>query len=436
MRRLYVILTLVGLLIAVVPGRAQDDALAQEVIGRLNAWRISEGLWPLKPNDTLTALALSQAQYITSLAELPKDLHVDKQGLQPRDRALLAPFNWPHYQLPGQIAIGENAALGSVDYALNFWHNSDLHKRTVLNPAYREVGAAAVRYRGSTFFIVDFGGRPNVLPAMVDPRDGRTVYLSNESFAYARFFNSIHTATKIQMFDDSGRPLYDAPIDWAQKITVPDDAGDAVYILSTDGTHEVLSAVDLQQDAVILPESAVAAQATPLVAPTATPVPIIQPTSLPTQVAATPQPQPQNQPTAVPTATVVVVPTMVPESVVQPDLVIQYSKDTLNVMNVSGRVLDLSALSLVGTVTFPFTQWTKVTTFPLDALPTRHCLQIRSQAVSGDVVKPENCGWVRSLITVNPDRLFWAQGSFEIQRIGQTLATCEPDAGTCGVTLP
>ena len=252
MRKAYFFLTMLSIMILIVlaipvSGQASDDALALDVLARLNAWRMDEGLSPLKPNDTLAAMALHQAQYLASLPQLPDDFHLDGQGLYPRERALLAPYNWPHYELPGQIDVGENAAVGTVTYALQFWHDSDIHRETALNPAYREAGVAAVPYKKTTIFIIDFGGRPNVLPALVDPTDGHTIYLTNEQFEYAKFFDSIQTVKTIQVFDRDGRPLYPKPIDWTNKLAVPSDAGGAVYILSMDGTHEVLSAVDLSR---------------------------------------------------------------------------------------------------------------------------------------------------------------------------------------------
>lgn len=401
----------------------EEDALAMEVIARLNEWRISEDVWPLKPNDTLAALALSQAHYLASLPTLPDDLHIDKSGLQPRERALLMPYNWPHYELPGQIAIGENAAIGSVDYAFEFWTESAIHARTALNPDYREVGVGVVPYKNSNLFIVVFGARPDVLPALVDPQDGRTIYLSNEDFEYARFYDSIQTASEIQVFDSSGRPIYDEPLAWTEKLAVPVDAGDSVFILSSDGNHEVLSAVDLSDDHVILPDS---------IEPEPTALPPTQaPAAEQTAVAATPAP------TMMPTMTPVpVITEEPPSSVAQPDLLIMYSNNTLDVINVSAEPLDLRTLEIDGVIDFPFTQFTRVTDFPLEALPTRHCLQIRSQGVSGDVVKQDTCNWVRSLITVSPDRIFWAQAPFEVQRNGLTIATCQPNASVCAVDLP
>ncbi|HLV37191.1 MAG TPA: CAP domain-containing protein [Spirillospora sp.] len=421
MRLAAVCIAFIILLVFHIPGQAQDEALAMEIIARVNAWRIREGVWPLKPNDTLKNMALQQAQYIASLPALPDDLHVDGRGLRPRERALLTPFNWPYYELPGQIAIGENAALGTPDYALEFWQESALHARTALNPAYREVGVAALPYRNTILFIVVFGARPDVLPALVDPRDGRTIYLTNERFEYARFHDSMQVATKIQVFDSVGRPIYDEPIDWTQRISVPVEAGDAVYILSSDGEHSVISPVDLSRDRAILPVATVPTEA-PVVTTEAAP-----------EIAATPTTAPVIQPTMTP---VVVATDLVPQPDEQPDLLILYSNDTLDVLNVSGATADWRTLAFHGTIDFPFTHFTRVTQFPLEALPNRHCLQIRSQTISGDVVKQENCSWVRSLITVSPDRLFWAQGPFEVQHNGLTITTCEPGAGVCVVDLP
>src|SRR5690606_36178088 len=151
------------------------------------------------------------------------------------------------------------------------------------------------------------------------------------------------------------------------------------------------------------------------------------------EIAAPPTTAPVIQPTMTP---VVVATDLVPQPDEQPDLLILNSNDTLDVLNVSGATADWRTLAFHGTIDFPFTHFTRVTQFPLESLPNRHCLQIRSQTISGDVVKQENCSWVRTLITVSPDRLFWAQGPFEVQHNGLTITTCEPGAGVCVVDLP
>lgn len=430
------LLFLLSVSLSGIQAQAQDEALALQVIAQINAWRISEGMWPLKPNDTLEAMAIDQAAYLVSLPDLPDDFHAGPTGLQPRARALRSPYNWPHYALETQIAIGENAGVGTIASAMRFWRSSTLHTNTILNDDYREIGVAALPYNDEHVFIVVFGSRPDVLPALVNPADETTIYLSNEAFAYASFYDSIQAVTELTLFDADGRPLSDEPVDWAETITVPAAAGDEVFILASDGEHQVLSAVDLDADRAIVPghipvlvaDAVTGAQ--PQAVITAT-VEAIKPTSLPLEptVVAT-----EVQPTAVPTqAEPTAVPTvMAPE----PDLLILYTRDTLDVLNVSGVEVDWSALSFEGAISFPFTQWARVTEIPVNAMPANHCTQIRSGALTGAVVVAEGCRWVRSLIQINPDRLFWTQSPFDVRLNDSTLVTCQPGAGVCSVSLP
>jgi len=144
---------------------APDDNAARQITAQLNAWRLREGLSPLKPNATLRTMAIDQATYLVSLEELPGgenggDIHLDQHGQTPPERAIQAPYNWPSYGRRDRTAISENAAVGTIDFALYFWSKSDIHRKTALNPAYREVGVAAVPYNGGYLFIVDYGRAP------------------------------------------------------------------------------------------------------------------------------------------------------------------------------------------------------------------------------------------------------------------------------------
>ena len=440
MRRL--LLPLLILLIASIGVQAQEQntELALEIVANINDWRIDEGVWPLKTNPTLEAMALDQATYLASLGSLPGDLHEGRRGLQPRQRALVAPFNWPHYELEAQIAIGENAGIGSVRSAMNFWRGSDLHTRTALNRGYREIGVAAVPRGSDHIFIVVFGSRPNVLPALADPREPGAIFLSNEEFLYARFFDSIQTASEIRLFDADGRPLTDGSVDWAETITIPESIGETVFILSSDGDHEILSAVNVGVDSAILPGFIPSADdpVQVVAAPTATTVPTTQPT--PTTAPAEPTTEPtatpaEAEPSATPEPTEE--PEATPVPVADPDIRIVYEGNTLDVVNISGAAADWQGLEIVGVArTFPFSQFSRVADFPLGAFPARHCLQIRSTSVSGGVVLPDDCGWVRSLVTLLPERLFWTLGDFEIRLNGSPLATCPANEGTCEFALP
>jgi hypothetical protein len=398
------------------PGRvaAQDDSAAQDIIEAINAWRIDEGLWPLKPNATLEQMALDQATWLLSQPEMPTDIHIDKNGESPRERAL--DYDWPHYTLPGQIAIGENGASGSVDYAMNFWHQSETHRKTTLNPAYREIGVAALPNKFGHFFLVVFGGRPDVLPALADPASG-TLYLANEEFEWADEFTSIQEVTQVRLFDADGRPLSEDWLPWSETLAVPENAGNTLFVLYSDGENEALSMVNLATDVVLLPGSAT----------------VIVP---PAQAAAADTTR-EDQP---PLEEAVVAPQ---ESVVGASLVVDvdirivYTANTLNIINASGEPLDMDGITLSGSgQSLPLEQFTRVADFSLAGVPNNHCVQARDSTISGDVVLPGGCSWARSLLYVNPANLFWGAGDFTVQRGEVVLATCRMDAGMCEVDVP
>jgi hypothetical protein len=52
--------------------QAEDDiAAGLSMIARMNEWRLEVGVAPLKPNETLHAMALQQATYLASLTDIP-----------------------------------------------------------------------------------------------------------------------------------------------------------------------------------------------------------------------------------------------------------------------------------------------------------------------------------------------------------------------------
>lgn len=50
-------------------------------------------------------MAEDQASYLLTLAALPEggDIHLGRGGETPRDRARLAPYNWPTYNRPSKL---------------------------------------------------------------------------------------------------------------------------------------------------------------------------------------------------------------------------------------------------------------------------------------------------------------------------------------------
>jgi uncharacterized protein YkwD len=153
---------LIGLTLAERPISAQpteDVAAALAVVGEFNAWRLELSLWPLKYNATLHDLALEQASYLGTLSDIPSGtaMHLGPNGERPRERALYPQFNWPSYGGVEQVDIAEVSAVGTLDSAITFWKGSDIHRETITNPVFREIGVAALPHPWGHIYIAVLG---------------------------------------------------------------------------------------------------------------------------------------------------------------------------------------------------------------------------------------------------------------------------------------
>ncbi len=423
------------------------ESAAAEVLGLVNQWRMEQGLWPLKSNPTLDAMAMAQAKYITphlASAESDMDYHIDAQGRNPIKRASQAPYNWPSYGHAAQIEIGENAAVGSPKYALDYWKNSDIHRRAALNGDYREAGVAAVPYDNKYVFIIDFGARPSVLTTLVNSA-GDTLYLSNEVSTYASSFRA--GSTQIRVFDAEGRPL-GVTLPWQASIELTKGLHGSISVLYTNGDYQAVSRVDLAADIAILPGGSLVSKPTATdtpasETPTATQTPTSSPPPSETAAAAsTLAPAATNAPLTTstkmpPSPAPIIQPTLTPSATrsVQPDLILTYNSRSLVVYNNANKPLDLTGLSIgggAGRITIQY--WYAQASFPIEAFPAGHCLQTRLPSASD--VAPKNCKFVRGLVSWPANRLFWAQGNFTVSRGDNILATCAALAGRCEVKLP
>lgn len=235
--------------------KAADVAFEREILAKINQWRLDAGLWPLRADKTLRAMALDQALYLDNETNIPQqggDFHRDRNGLYPRQRAQTPTYNWPTYNTPAEILISENAGVGSVTSIVNFWRSSDLHTRAITSSAYREVGVAALAVGSDRLVIVTFGGRPNVLPALVDPRDGSLLLSNDRSEFAARYPNILSNATTVQLLASDGTPLTD-PVAWQRSLPVPDGAPNALIVRYRDGANTVDTPIDRPTDVALLP---------------------------------------------------------------------------------------------------------------------------------------------------------------------------------------
>ncbi|MEW6580866.1 MAG: CAP domain-containing protein [Chloroflexota bacterium] len=398
---------------------------AEELIAALNAWRLEEAnLWPLKPNPLLMTLAVRQAQYVLGLPEIPDDIHAGPGGSHPQDRARAA--GWPVYGRPEQIAIGEIAQIGpDVDDAIAYWQSSDVHHRTVMNPAYREVGVAVLPHQYGHLFLVVLGARPNVLTAFADSVR-RQLYLSDERFpGAARGGEWLFRASEVRLFDGEGRPLGDWML-WRPVLPLPEAGGNHLFVAYRNATQETLAAVHLDTDLALLPE-AVAAQ--PVTGAAAAP---------PTPAAPAPTRQPATSPTSTPRPSAVSTPGAPPTPNNVMDVLLVYDGRSLALVNVSRKPLDLTSLVIAGGAqSLALTRWqTPWLSGSLAAFPSGDCVQVWAWTEAVELPQPGVCRIRRSVINVAPEARFWAEGAFALRLGDAVLATCPAGMGTCTADLP
>jgi uncharacterized protein YkwD len=90
-------------------------------------------------------LAAAASRHSRDMATHDFMSHTGSDGLKLSDRVSAAGYSWS--------AIGENVAAGqrSVDTVLQSWLQSPGHCANIMNPAYRDLGAASAESSGSRY---------------------------------------------------------------------------------------------------------------------------------------------------------------------------------------------------------------------------------------------------------------------------------------------
>jgi hypothetical protein len=161
---LLVCLLLSGLLpLSFSPATAQGDDVAQ-ILARINALRQQNGLLPLDLNSTLTA---SAQRHSDDMARTGNIDHTGSDGSSIESRIRDAGYgHWRDFGIWGENIYGGQMA--NVDVAWDFWINSQVHRANILKPRYREIGIGVGRgANGGTYYTLNFGAQPNVLPFFV-----------------------------------------------------------------------------------------------------------------------------------------------------------------------------------------------------------------------------------------------------------------------------
>lgn len=314
-RRLIVILAFLSLAISAfsplhppkqTSGNHSPAYAALEIVAEVNTHRMSLGISPLALNANLSKMAEEQALYIQSLNFHPEnyDFHKDAHGEYPRQRALR--HKWPTFGPdPKQIEIGENAGLGSVQFVMDYWRKSNLHRTAMENPAYREVGVGVVPHEYGYLIILVFGARPDVFPTLFDPEHCQ-LYISNEKHTNGggHWIRSVQT---IQLTTPDGAPITQ-PQAWQPHMMLPANSGHQFSLVLRENNLEIVQHVELQSihNTVVIPNTlpmlekgeittrcVTDAPSVVAAAPAATEVPTLAPTEPPVVVTATtPAPPP------------------------------------------------------------------------------------------------------------------------------------------------
>lgn len=377
-----------------------SNATARWIHAQINEWRIGLGLTPLSLNDTLNRMALDQAAYLASLRYVPDNVHAGRNGEGPRVRALYDTYNWPTYGTAQQLVLGEIAWIGDQDDAIEFWHESVIHRQTATNNWYREIGVAAVPKRNGrgNVIVVVMGAQPGVLPAIADP-EREVLYLTNES--YPRGSNHFH-AEQFRLFDNQGRPLSDGWQDWQAQIPLPTGSR-SLYVLYANDEQQALAEVSLNPADIPLPDYEAVWQSVQGVStgPTATPVPT-----------ATPTPPPI------------------------PHIRLTYDRNLLTLVNTANTNANVARLVLAspdGTQRLAVRDWNAgFIRGTLNALPQWNCVQVA--LLDKNVNTPSDCRH-SSLTLVLPNQALW-RSDFVVLLDEATLATCRAGDGVCEFDLP
>lgn len=421
---IYLICTLF-LLIAIPTNAQQDSAASQEIVAMINGWRIGQELWPLRYNPVLEKMAIDQATYILSLPGIPPGsaIHNGATGEGPAARALLPKYSWPSYGDPLFTAVGEIAYVGAnAQNAYTYWDSSAVHHNTALNPAYREIGVAALPHRFGHIYIVVFGSRPDVLPAIADMQN-KTLYLSNERYSGARP-PWIRNAVQVRLFDSEGKSIEPDWHPWQRTIPLPANMGSKLFVAYSDGASGmVISEVSLLSSD-----------------QTALPVMTNMPTSAPTQMPSPSRTAAAPTTTAAPlvvTATAQQLATVTPSAGGAANLILIYNPRSFTLMNGTTSPLNVEEVIFVtSTQSFFVKRWaTQWLSGSLQALAGRDCLQTWSWQ-QADQEKPSGCRQRRSVITIPPAQMFWITGEFQVRWRDSLIGVCSATQQRCEVALP
>jgi hypothetical protein len=294
------------------PASAQEPDPVATWQTLVNEARLDEGL---APYGFSTLLAAAAQRHADDLAANQITSHIGSDGSTARQRVADAGYAAWTWNGGGSVA-GENFWTGysGIEEAMSFFLEDPAHRDNILSASYREIGVGvAVDADGRSYYVLDFGARPNVLPLFINDGAASTddmqvaIRLTNEEVrpgGEGAVFMGRAIDIRISDepdFNDLPWQPWEPLVPW----TLPDTPGlHTVYVQLRDAAGRTAASTDT----IVLGEGA-AVEPTPVPPsptpePSATPVPP-SPTLMPQDVVATP--------VVVPTTTLPLVATPGPE---------------------------------------------------------------------------------------------------------------------------
>ena len=202
------ILVAFALLSALIPSAAAQTDPAAELLSRINTLRAQNSLLPLAVSSQLTASAQAHSNDMGATGNVD---HTGSDGSTPDSRIKAAGYgHWSSFSIDGENIYGGQIA--KLDAAWTFWINSAVHLKNLLNTRYREIGIGVTTGSRGTYYTLDFGAQPNVLPFFINSVDGANVMLAltNETdIPYGDGINIMGQAVEVRVgegTDVSGAP--------------------------------------------------------------------------------------------------------------------------------------------------------------------------------------------------------------------------------------
>ena len=145
------------------PATAQTDPAA-EMLARINAVRVAQGMPPYALSDKLAVAAQAHSKDMAANAKVDR---TGSDGSTPKSRILNAGYGqWTIGPVIDEAIYG---GTGGTQGAFDWWMGADADKRRILSDRFREVGiGATTASNGWTYWTLDLGAQPNVLPAFVN----------------------------------------------------------------------------------------------------------------------------------------------------------------------------------------------------------------------------------------------------------------------------